>query len=109
MPSLSGCGSPSSTRIEAIPASALQPSPWKNGGGITREIHVYPARAGPESFAWRTSSADVTPAGPFASYRNIAHTIVLTQCCSVRLLHGAAQNPQRLQPREPTHFHPETN
>src|SRR3546814_862900 len=108
MPSLSGCGSPSSTRIEAIPASALQPSPWKNGGGITREIHVYPAGAGPESFAWRISAADVTQAGPFSSYRNIDRTIVLTHGGSMLLLDGAGRTHHRLKRWEPHQFSGET-
>ncbi len=45
------------------------PKPWKNGLGVTREIHIHPEGANFEedSFLWRLSSADVTAGGPFLS------------------------------------------
>ena len=33
--------------------------PWKNGGGVTREIAVEPPGAGFDSFGWRVSTAVV--------------------------------------------------
>ncbi len=46
------------------------PKPWKNGLGITREIHIHPEGATVEKgdFLWRISSADVTAGGPFSPY-----------------------------------------
>ncbi len=44
--------------------------PWKNGLGVTREIHIHPGGATVEKgdFLWRLSSADVTEGGPFSHY-----------------------------------------
>jgi len=45
------------------------PKPWKNGLGVTREIHIHPEGANFETddFLWRLSSADVTSGGPVAT------------------------------------------
>lgn len=46
-------------------------SPWKNGGGITREIAVGPLGAGMDDFDWRISMAEVREAGPFSTFAGI--------------------------------------
>ena len=40
---------------------ALPPVPWKNGGGVTREIAGVPGR-------WRVSLAEVSAEGPFSLF-----------------------------------------
>ncbi|MEM5400070.1 HutD family protein [Paraburkholderia unamae] len=41
----------------------LVPAPWKNGGGVTREIATGCAvSALPDGFAWRASLANIAPA-----------------------------------------------
>jgi hypothetical protein len=60
--------------IESLPLS-----PWKNGGGLTREISVGPAGAGLDDFHWRLTLADIAP-GEFAFSRFPGierHTLVL--------------------------------
>lgn len=42
-------------------------SPWKNGGGVTQEVAVYPPGAGFEDFLWRVSIATITREGPFST------------------------------------------
>ncbi len=44
--------------------------PWKNGGGITREMAIFPegATLGAGDFLWRVSSADVSTGGPFSLF-----------------------------------------
>ena len=44
--------------------------PWKNGGGTTLEMAIYPegATLGAGDFLWRVSSADVTAGGPFSLF-----------------------------------------
>lgn len=54
-------------------------SPWKNGGGLTREISLGPPGAGIDDFDWRLSLADIQP-GEFAFSRFPGierHTLVL--------------------------------
>lgn len=57
----------------------LTPSPWKNGGGETREIAVHPAGAGFDSFDWRLSMAMVAQDGPFSVFDGIDRTLVLLE------------------------------
>ncbi len=65
--------------ITHLPASQRIAQPWKNGGGVTREIAVYPAGAGMDDFLWRISMAEVTEAGPFSRFVSIdRHLTVLS-------------------------------
>ncbi|KVX68301.1 HutD family protein [Burkholderia stagnalis] len=60
-----------------IRAADLVASPWKNGGGVTREIAAHPPGAALDAFAWRVSVADVGAAGPFSRFEGIDRTLVL--------------------------------
>ncbi len=55
----------------------LVASPWKNGGGVTREIAAWPAGAALDTLVWRVSVADVAQAGPFSRFAGIDRTLVL--------------------------------
>ncbi|WGS51275.1 HutD family protein [Paraburkholderia sp. D15] len=55
----------------------LVAAPWKNGGGVTREVAAVPEQAGLDSFVWRVSIADVAQAGPFSRFAGIDRTLVL--------------------------------
>jgi len=63
----------------------IAPTPWKNGGGTTREIAVWPPGAGMESFAWRISVADIATDGPFSAFPGIDRQIVLLDGNGVHL------------------------
>jgi len=45
--------------------------PWKNGGGLTREVAAFPDGAGFEDFAWRVSMAEVRADGPFSLFPDV--------------------------------------
>ncbi|HHL4083284.1 HutD/Ves family protein [Burkholderia sola] len=60
-----------------IRAADLVASPWKNGGGVTREIGAFPPGAALDTFAWRVSVADVGAAGPFSRFDGVDRTLVL--------------------------------
>jgi environmental stress-induced protein Ves len=65
--------------ITHLPASQRIPQPWKNGGGVTREIAVFPEGAGIDDFQWRISMAEVTESGPFSRFDGIdRHLTVLS-------------------------------
>lgn len=51
--------------------------PWKNGGGVTREVALLPQGAGFDDFDWRVSIADVQTAGPFSRFDNIDRTLMI--------------------------------
>ncbi|MDF2617477.1 MAG: hypothetical protein K0S00_136 [Xanthobacteraceae bacterium] len=51
--------------------------PWKNGGGSTTEVAVFPEGAGLEKFGWRVSMASVTADGPFSTFPGIDRTLAV--------------------------------
>ncbi|HYD80973.1 MAG TPA: HutD family protein [Paucimonas sp.] len=55
----------------------LTASPWKNGGGVTRELACHPPGAGLDDFVWRVSIADVAASGPFSHFPGIERIIML--------------------------------
>jgi environmental stress-induced protein Ves len=53
--------------------------PWKNGGGVTTEIAVFPADAGLEDFLWRVSTARVEQNGPFSIFPGVDRSLSLLE------------------------------
>lgn len=51
--------------------------PWKNGGGETTEIAVFPEGAGLSDFDWRVSMARVDGDGPFSGFPGIDRTLAI--------------------------------
>ncbi|MCW5723308.1 MAG: HutD family protein [Devosia sp.] len=62
--------------------------PWKNGGGITREIALAPDPAGTSDFLWRVSIASVRAPGPFSRFDGIERTIAVLFGNGIRLCHA---------------------
>jgi environmental stress-induced protein Ves len=60
--------------------------PWKNGGGLTREILKEPADAA--AFDWRLSLATIEQPGPFSSFEGYDRTLVLVRGAGVELDFG---------------------
>jgi len=52
-------------------------TPWKNGGGITREVAVWPPNSNFDDFDWRISIAEVREAGPFSMFEGIDRTMAI--------------------------------
>ena len=74
-------------------------SPWKNGGGSTREIVCFPPGAGMDSFAWRISVATIAQDGPFSAFPGIDRQIMLLDGDGVQLVSAAAGIAHALQQR----------
>lgn len=51
--------------------------PWKNGGGSTTELAIFPEGASMDDFAWRLSTATVKQDGPFSHFDNINRTLAV--------------------------------
>lgn len=68
-----------------IRSAELEARPWKNGGGVTREIAAGPDGAGMDDFVWRVSLADVAQAGPFSRFPGVDRTLVLLAGDGMRL------------------------
>jgi uncharacterized protein len=54
----------------------LQQSPWKNGGGITREIAILHAA---DTLIWRLSIADVGVDGPFSRFEGMNRILTVVE------------------------------
>ena len=63
--------------MRLIDFTELTATPWKNGGGVTRELACTPAGATFDDFLWRVSIADVNQSGPFSAFPGIDRIITL--------------------------------
>jgi hypothetical protein len=45
--------------------------PWKNGGGVTRDVLISPANANLDAFDWRISIAEIAHDGAFSQFPGI--------------------------------------
>jgi environmental stress-induced protein Ves len=70
--------------------------PWKNGGGVTREIVCQPPGAGMDSFDWRVSIAHIASDGPFSAFPGIDRVITLLKGGGVHLSSADGQVNHRL-------------
>lgn len=95
--------------IQLIRAADLQPVPWKNGAGVTREIAVEPPGASFDSFLWRISVANVDQAGPFSRFDGIDRIIAVLQGGIMVLNDTATGATHSLRPAEPFRFPGETS
>lgn len=85
----------------------IVPTPWKNGGGATREIACWPPGTGLDSFDWRISVATIAADGAFSVFAGIDRSITLLSGDGV-LLHGEHGTHRLDQPLVPFAFAGET-
>lgn len=73
--------------------------PWRNGGGLTREVAVAPSTAGTDDFDWRISLAEVRRSGPFSTFTDVDRVIVLLDGSAMDLVvDGCPYGLTRYQP-----------
>ena len=63
--------------MRLIREKSYRRQPWKNGGGETIEIAVFPAGASVDDFDWRISMALVATDGPFSTFSGIDRTLTI--------------------------------
>jgi environmental stress-induced protein Ves len=69
-----------------LPAAARSASPWKNGGGVTREVAAFPETgAGLTDFDWRISLAEVAADGPFSAFDGYDRVITVVRGAGMAL------------------------
>jgi len=61
---------------------------WRNGGGETRELAVWPPGAALDAFEWRVSVATIARSGPFSRFAGSTRTAVLIDGRGLRLADG---------------------
>ncbi|GAA5191834.1 hypothetical protein GCM10023346_12390 [Arthrobacter gyeryongensis] len=65
--------------MEIIRFAELKPEPWRNGGGVTRELASHPKAVSAQDGAWdwRVSIADVGSAGEFSTFPGMERVITV--------------------------------
>jgi uncharacterized protein len=69
--------------MQVIRFTDLQQTPWKNGGGITREIAF--ARTG-DALIWRLSIADVSVDGAFSKFEGMSRVLTVIEGQGMELI-----------------------
>jgi len=69
--------------VQIIRQSEFRSTPWKNGGGITREAIRVPESGDP--FRWRVSVAHIDQSGPFSDFAAYNRIMVLLRGGGVAL------------------------
>jgi len=75
--------------------------PWKNGGGITREIALKEDAGG---FLWRLSLADVDQDGPFSAFPGRHRILTVISGAGIRLIDADTDTVLTALPHDPVHF-----
>ena len=87
--------------MEIIRYAELKAHPWRNGGGVTRELASHPAAApaqgapgqdGP-GWDWRVSIADVSKAGDFSAFPGMDRVLTVVEGELLLLSVDGAEHP----------------
>ncbi|RUP31055.1 MAG: HutD family protein [Curvibacter sp.] len=93
------------TALHHFDRRSLTAMPWKNGGGVTREIVCQPPGAGLDDFDWRVSIAQIASDGPFSRFAGVDRVITLLEGAGVSLASGDGAVSHRLStPWQPFAF-----
>lgn len=65
-----------------VSLSGVTPSPWRNGGGVTRELVAWPHA---HDWVWRMSVAQVARDGPFSRFDGVQRWFAVLAGAGVRL------------------------
>lgn len=67
---------------QSVALASRPASPWRNGGGITRELAAWPAQG---EWLWRMSVAEVNANGPFSVFEGIDRWFAVLEGAGVEL------------------------
>jgi environmental stress-induced protein Ves len=85
--------------MEIIRFADLKAQPWRNGGGVTREVASHPAGAasgpgtGDGGWDWRVSIADVAKAGDFSAFPGMDRVLTVVEGELLLLSVDGAEHP----------------
>ncbi|WP_447763246.1 HutD/Ves family protein [Sphingopyxis panaciterrae] len=75
-----------------LPAAARSDRRWRNGGGVTREVAIFPADAGDDDFLWRASIAAINAPGPFSVWPGVDRNLMLLRGQLSLTVEGAGEH-----------------
>lgn len=79
--------------LKLVRADAVEATPWRNGGGVTRELLAWPLGA---DWRVRISVAEIDADGPFSAFEGVERWFAVLSGAGVVL--GAPGNEHRLTP-----------
>lgn len=81
--------------MEIIRYAELRADPWRNGGGVTRELASHPKAASAQDGAWdwRVSIADVSKAGAFSIFPGMDRVLTVIEGELLLLTVDGAEHP----------------
>jgi environmental stress-induced protein Ves len=85
--------------MEIIRYAELKAQPWRNGGGVTRELASHPAASpaqdspGGTGWDWRVSIADVSKAGDFSAFPGMDRVLTVVEGELLLLSVDGAEHP----------------
>ncbi|MFJ8000722.1 HutD family protein [Streptomyces sp. NPDC096310] len=74
--------------LRVLRAGSRAAVPWRNGGGVTREIASWPENAGTAGFDWRISLAEVAGDGPFSVFPGVDRILTMVEGAGMDLTVG---------------------
>lgn len=77
--------------LTVLRAADAAPQPWRNGGGLTRELLAWPA--GPD-WRLRISLADIAADGPFSAFAGVQRWFAVIEGAGVVLSFADGERPQ---------------
>ncbi|MDH6136439.1 environmental stress-induced protein Ves [Kitasatospora sp. MAA4] len=83
--------------LHQLPAADRTATPWRNGGGLTREV------AAATDGSWRVSLAEVAADGPFSVFPGLDRVLTVVTGPGLELTVGDAQ-PATVRPLHPFAF-----
>jgi len=93
------------TALQFVHLADVAATAWKNGGGLTRDLLLWPPGPTTSAAAWqlRISVAEVAQSGPFSAYPGVARWFCVLQGAGVVLRFN--EGPHALTPDSPPlHF-----
>jgi environmental stress-induced protein Ves len=81
--------------MEIIRFAETRSEPWRNGGGVTRELASHPKAASAQDGAWdwRVSIADLTKAGDFSAFPGMERVVTVVDGELLLLTVDGAEHP----------------
>lgn len=81
--------------VHIVELASVVPQPWRNGGGVTRELLAWPPGSG-DDWQLRVSVADIGRDGPFSAYPGVQRGFAVLEGAGVVLRFGTHE--RRLTP-----------
>lgn len=80
--------------MEIIRFADLKPEPWRNGGGVTRQIAGHAGTSGQDGgWDWRVSLAEVSKAGGFSQFPAMERVLTVVEGELLLLTVDGAEHP----------------